>query len=108
MLEAVDKILNNEALCYRRLVEKHFHTDHQFWDDVYTKTSVAGEIYRARRGAVLQFVDGLRLARGSRVLDVGCGAGSIALAVAARGLVVDAVDPVREMRELTSRAADSL
>jgi SAM-dependent methyltransferase len=50
-------------------------------------------------------VDALRLAPGMRVLDVGCGPGRHALALAARGIEVVGVDISRRFVELASRDA---
>jgi SAM-dependent methyltransferase len=93
-------------LDHGRLVEEYFHAESSFWKDVYTQDSLSGAIYRARRTAVLKFVDGLGLPSAARVLDVGCGAGSTSVALAKRGYSVDAVDAVPDMIALTARAAE--
>jgi SAM-dependent methyltransferase len=46
----------------------------------------------------IDFLVGLLADEGRRVLDVGCGRGDLAIPMAARGLVVDAVDPSDAMR----------
>ncbi len=50
--------------------------------------------------AVAHLVDGLRLARGDTVVDVGAGTGKLTRALVARGAVAVAVEPVEAMRRI--------
>jgi SAM-dependent methyltransferase len=54
---------------------------------------------------VLDYLAGLARARGARVLDLGCGPGTVALALAERGIGVVAVDPNADMLAAGRRAA---
>src|SRR5438067_10730600 len=87
------------------LVREHFQSAANFWEDIYAQNDVYAAIHQQRRTAVLSLVDGLRLSPKSEVLDVGCGAGSISVALASRGLNVKAVDRVPEMVHLTAQLA---
>ncbi len=91
---------------HRVLVAEHFDSEALYWRDVYDDADVQGMIYRERRAAALALVDGLGLPRGSRILEIGCGAGSAAVALAERGHFVQAVDTVPRMIELTRRLAE--
>ena len=89
----------------QRLVEEHFHSAAAYWKDVYTQDTLNGAMYRQRRAAVLSFVDRLSLPSSARVLEAGCGAGTTSVALAKRGLQVEALDAIAEMVLLTEQAA---
>lgn len=86
-------------------VNVYFQSRSSFWRDVYSSRGVFAEIIRDRHTAVLAWIDSLALAPGSRVLEVGCGAGFMAVALAQRGLHVHAIDSVEAMVELTRQHA---
>lgn len=86
-------------------VNAYFQSQSSFWKDLYARDGVFPEIIRDRQAAVLNWIDRLALAPGSRVLEVGCGAGFMAVALAQRGLRVHAIDPVEAMVELARRHA---
>lgn len=87
-------------------VNSYFQVRSTYWKDVYTANDVEAEIYRDRQAAALAWIDGLALAPGSRVLEIGCGAGFLSIALAGRGLCVHAIDPAEPMVELTRRQAE--
>ena len=87
-------------------VTAYFQSQASFWKDIYTRGSVHAEIYRERQAAVLAWIDSLALAPGSRVLEIGCGAGFLSIALALQGLRVCAIDPARAMVEQTRRHAE--
>lgn len=91
---------------YQQTVNSFFEGRSSYWRDVYRARTLSAFIYRDRRSAVLSMVDKLCLAKGSRILEVGCGAGSITIPLAKRGYRVSAVDTVEGMLELTRNAAD--
>ena len=62
-------------------------------------------MYRKRQAVALSYVDELALPRTARVLEIGCGAGFMAIALAKKGFAVEAVDHVHAMIELTQRHA---
>ncbi|MGA3193093.1 MAG: class I SAM-dependent methyltransferase [Candidatus Bathyarchaeia archaeon] len=64
-----------------------------------------GFINRQRQAAAFKYVDELSLPKNSHVLEVGCGAGFLAVALARRGFAVEAVDHAPAMIELTKRHA---
>ena len=88
------------------LVARHFDRSARYWKSVYEeKDRLVPIIYQARHRAVMRLVAGLALAPGARVLEVGCGAGHTALALARLGYRVHAIDASSEMVALTRSAA---
>jgi D-aspartate ligase len=86
-------------------VIRYFRAHASEWDNYYVGCDVSAEIYQERTRRCLALIDAIALPEGSRVLEVGCGAGRTAKELAARGLQVDAIDPVPEMLTLARRHA---
>ncbi|MGH3414128.1 MAG: class I SAM-dependent methyltransferase [Marmoricola sp.] len=85
----------------------YFDRQAGFWRDLYDDhRDVYALIHGRRREWALHVVDGLGLAAGTPVLDVGAGAGGAATALAQRGLEVTVVDASSEMLALTGQTAD--
>src|SRR5438270_9588727 len=80
-------------------VNTYFRSQSRFWREVYADNCVRADIIRDRHAAVLEWIDDLALPPGSQVLEVGCGAGFMAVALAQRGLRVQAIDSVEAMVE---------
>ena len=100
--------MSKSAIPHLREQEKvnaYFQSQSAYWKDIYTDGGVQSEVYRKRQAAVLDWIDGLALAPGSRVLEVGCGAGFMAIALAQRGFHVHAIDSIEAMLELARRHA---
>lgn len=76
----------------QRIVDTYFDTTSSFWDDLYEGNNLYSIIHQHRRALALHWVDQLGLRPGARVLEVGCGAGLTAVALARRGFQVDATD----------------
>lgn len=85
---------------HHEVVDTYFQKASSYWKDVYTIDGVQAENIRDRHAAVLAWIDEITLAPGSRVLEVGCGSGFMAIALASRGLRVHAIDSVEAMVEL--------
>lgn len=90
---------------YQQTVDSFFEGRSSYWRDVYQARTLSAFIYRDRRSAVLSMVDKLHLPKSSRILEVGCGAGSITIPLAKKGYRISAVDTVEGMLELTRDAA---
>jgi ubiquinone/menaquinone biosynthesis C-methylase UbiE len=87
-------------------INLHFERAAGYWRDLYTRDDVSSRVYRDRQAAILRIVDELSLPHGERILEAGCGAGRMALALAARGYRVDAVDSVQRMVDIARAFAD--
>jgi len=98
----VDKEGNNQE---QELVDEHFQGESIFWRDTYQRNDTLGIINRLRQAAALKYVDELSLPKAARVLEIGCGAGLLAVALAQREFRVEAVDHAPAMVELTRRHA---
>jgi ubiquinone/menaquinone biosynthesis C-methylase UbiE len=85
----------------------YFQSQASFWRDIYTSGGVYAQIYRDRHAAALTWIDGLALAPGSQVLEIGCGAGFMAIALARRGLQVWAIDSTEAMLELARQNVEA-
>ncbi len=93
---------------HRRQQEKvnaYFQSQSSYWKDIYASGGVAGNVYQERQAAALAWIERLGLMPGSRVLEIGCGAGFLSVALAQRGLRVQAIDPAEAMVELARRHA---
>jgi ubiquinone/menaquinone biosynthesis C-methylase UbiE len=77
---------------YQENVKAYFQSVSSNWNNVYTSKSVYSEVIRARHTAVLDWIDGLTLAPGSQILEIGCGAGFMSITLAERGFCVQAID----------------
>jgi 2-polyprenyl-3-methyl-5-hydroxy-6-metoxy-1,4-benzoquinol methylase len=89
----------------QKVVDEHFDAESTFWRDAYQRNDILGILYRQRQAIALNYVDELALPRTARVLEIGCGAGFMAIALARRGFSVEAVDHALAMIELTQRHA---
>jgi 2-polyprenyl-3-methyl-5-hydroxy-6-metoxy-1,4-benzoquinol methylase len=87
-------------------VNTYFQSQSSYWKDVYASNDVQGEIFRDRHEAALAWIDSLALAPGSQVLEIGCGAGFMAVALAQRGFRVQAIDSAEAMVDLSRRHAE--
>jgi len=87
-------------------VNAYFQSRSLQWRKIYEGSGVEAEIIRDRHAAVLAWIDSLKLAPGSSVLEVGCGAGFMAVALAQRGFHVQAFDSSEAMIEQARRNAE--
>lgn len=86
-------------------VNAYFQLQYTYWKEIYASSGLYGEIYRNRHDAVLDWVDSLQLPPGARVLEIGCGAGLMSIALARRGFHVNAIDSVENMVEQARKLA---
>ena len=91
---------------HQELTNTYFAQQASYWADIYRLQGVKQFIHQERLRMLLDLVRRLSLPTGAPALDVGCGAGWAATALAERGLSVDAVDPVQEMVDATRARAD--
>jgi ubiquinone/menaquinone biosynthesis C-methylase UbiE len=85
----------------QKLVDELFDNQATYWRDTYKEKDISGIIYQRRQAAALSYIDGLLLPRTAHVLEIGCGAGLMTLALAKRGFVVQAIDHAQAMIDLT-------
>jgi ubiquinone/menaquinone biosynthesis C-methylase UbiE len=88
-----------------KLVDQRFQSTALYWQQVYETRDLDALIYQQRQAAALRLVEGLGLPSEAHILEVGCGAGFTATALAERGYRVKAVDRVPAMVDLTSQRA---
>jgi ubiquinone/menaquinone biosynthesis C-methylase UbiE len=88
---------------HRAEVTRHFRRAAPEWQRVYEARGLEPLIYRDRHAAALAWVPAP--SPEARGLDVGCGAGRAAVALARRGYRVDAIDAAPEMIALANLAA---
>lgn len=96
--------MGEPAITYRRQkedVNAHFESRSFYWSEVYSRKTVYAQVFRDRQVAVLNLIDNLALAPDSHALEVGCGAGFLSIALAQRGLQIQAIDVAEAMVELT-------
>lgn len=88
-------------------VDRYFNSSASYWHDIYHSGSLLPIMYRDRHQAALAWVDALGLAPGTRVLEIGCGAGLMTAALAQRDYLVEAIDSSAEMLQMTRREAEA-
>jgi ubiquinone/menaquinone biosynthesis C-methylase UbiE len=86
---------------YDALVQQHFRSTLPYWEQIYADRTVYGRIYQERARRALACVDSIGLCADAPVLEIGCGPGVIATAMARKGLTVWAIDGLEEMVERT-------
>jgi ubiquinone/menaquinone biosynthesis C-methylase UbiE len=81
------------------------HAGAAYWDEVYDDPGIDGAVYRLRQQRVLEAFNRLSLPADSRVLELGPGAGRVAVELARRGHRVVCVDPAEAMVRNTETRA---
>lgn len=84
-------------------IDRHFDARSQYWKSLYEEDSLYGAIHQQRRALAVRWLDECDLPAGSRLVDVGCGAGILELDLASHGYVVDGLDSSRAMIDLASQ-----
>ena len=104
-LDAHVEISTEQSLLYsqQERVNRHFTGESVYWRKIYHQRDVFAAAHQLRRSIVLDWIDTLSPPSGSRVLEIGCGAGLMTLALAKRRLAVTAMDAVPAMLHETKR-----
>ncbi len=84
-----------------KVVQQFFEAQATYWHDVYSGADVFSNVVRRREAIALAWIEGLGLAPRTRALEVGCGAGGLAVKLAQMGMSVQALDTVPAMVTLT-------
>ena len=88
-------------------VDAHFDAKAEEWITLYDRRTVFGVIHQDRRARALEWIGDLSLPAGSRILEIGCGAGLVAAELAQRGFRVTCIDTSDEMVERARARAAS-
>jgi ubiquinone/menaquinone biosynthesis C-methylase UbiE len=85
----------------RRNVTDYFESTAAYWKTVYSDDRLLPVIYQDRHDTALAWIQDLDLRPNARILEVGCGAGLITVALARHGYTVDALDSTTAMLQMT-------
>lgn len=94
--------MEHTATSYAQQQEKvnaYFTAQSSFWKDIYAKKDVYAQIHQDRHVAILEWITSLALAPTARVLEIGCGAGFLSVALAQCGFQVCSIDSSAAMVE---------
>ena len=89
-------------------LDARFGAEAGFWNDLYAAGGVLATVHRYRTALALRWIDELDLPAAAPALEVGCGAGLLSVALAERGLDLEATDPVQAMLDLAQGSHCSL
>jgi ubiquinone/menaquinone biosynthesis C-methylase UbiE len=84
----------------QKQVNDYFQSSASYWNDIYFDGRLWPTIYRERQNKALRWIDELRLPSSTRLLEIGCGAGYLSIALAKKGYSIDAMDSTPAMVEL--------
>src|SRR5215469_3150211 len=96
---------NNSPDGKRRTHSGYFRSVAAHWERLYEDQHLTARIYQERKDMTLDWIKDFSLPDSARVLDLGCGAGYTAMALAQRGYRVHAVDSEQTMLDIASRRA---
>src|SRR5580765_3140362 len=86
-------------------VTDYFKSTSAYWRSIYSGDSLLPVIYQDRHDTALGWIQDLELPPGARILEVGCGAGLMTIALARCGYLVHAVDSTIAMLQMTRQDA---
>jgi ubiquinone/menaquinone biosynthesis C-methylase UbiE len=89
----------------QQYVTDYFESTAAYWKTVYSDDRLLPTIYQDRHLTALGWIQELDLRRHARILEVGCGAGLITVALARKGYTVDALDSTHAMLQMTRSCA---
>jgi ubiquinone/menaquinone biosynthesis C-methylase UbiE len=94
-------------------VNEYFESSSDYWKEIYFDTGLLPTIYQYRHDVTLRWIRELSLPTNARILEVGCGAGLLTVALARNGHMVDAIDSTAAMlgmarKEAVDRGVQSL
>jgi cyclopropane fatty-acyl-phospholipid synthase-like methyltransferase len=69
----------------QKVVNSHFQHAASYWTEIYRREGVLEFIHQERQRLMLGLVETLGLPYGTRVLEIGCGAGFAAVELAKKG-----------------------
>lgn len=90
----------NTEFAEQRQVNGYFESAASYWRDIYFDKRLQPTIYRDRQNIAFRWIRKLHLPLSSRVLEIGCGAGFLSVALARKGYWIDAMDSTPAMVEL--------
>jgi ubiquinone/menaquinone biosynthesis C-methylase UbiE len=86
-------------------VNDYFSSSSEFWKTIYSDDRLLPTIYQDRQDTALEWLGALGLAQGARILEAGCGAGFVSIALAQSGCIVDAMDSTPAMLRMAGKSA---
>jgi ubiquinone/menaquinone biosynthesis C-methylase UbiE len=86
-------------------VNEYFESRAAYWKNVYSDDTLMPAIYQDRHSTALGWIHELGLQRNARILEIGCGAGLMSIALARDGYTVDALDSTTAMTRMTRKNA---
>src|SRR5215831_15165047 len=86
-------------------VNAYFESSSAYWQNIYSENQLLPKIYQDRHNTTLAWIRRLGLRMEARILEVGCGAGMMSLALARDGYTVDAMDSTPAMLHITEQNA---
>jgi ubiquinone/menaquinone biosynthesis C-methylase UbiE len=89
----------------QQYVTDFFESTAAYWRSIYSDDRLVPTIYQDRHTTALRWVQNLDLRPNARILEVGCGAGLLTVALARNGYMVDALDSTDAMLQMTQNRA---
>jgi ubiquinone/menaquinone biosynthesis C-methylase UbiE len=86
-------------------VNEYFESSSAYWQNIYSEKELLPRIYQDRHNTTLAWIRRLGLRKEARILEVGCGAGLMSVALAREGYTVDAMDSTSAMLHITESNA---